>query len=174
MVQIPSEPSRHRVAVWRQLRRTGAVPISSGVWALPASPVFREGLDRAEELCRTGGGTFAVFHATARDESSADTIRSVFTAARVDEWSEFIADCGKFEEEIAREIRKQKFTFAELEEEEHSLERLRRWFRDLKKRDVLGLPEAVSAEKRLSACSTALESFADQVYQTVHGDGEAR
>ena len=27
MVRIPAEPSRHRVAVWRELRRTGAIPL---------------------------------------------------------------------------------------------------------------------------------------------------
>jgi hypothetical protein len=28
-VRVPAEPSRHRVAVWRELRRTGAVPLGA-------------------------------------------------------------------------------------------------------------------------------------------------
>ncbi|WP_231442342.1 Chromate resistance protein ChrB [Brevibacterium zhoupengii] len=172
LVQIPSEPSRHRVAVWRQLRRTGAVPVASGLWALPESPVFGPGLDRAEELCRAGDGTLAIFDARARDEQSEAVIRQVFTTARIDEWSEFTADCGKFDEEIAREIAKRKFTFAELEEEEQSLDRLRRWFRDLKKRDVLELPEAVVAEDRLRSCAAALDDYAERVYQAVHATSQ--
>jgi hypothetical protein len=35
-----------------------------------------------------------------------------------------------------------KFTLAELEEEEQSLERLRRWYRDIRARDVFGAPDA--------------------------------
>lgn len=167
--QIPSEPSRHRVAVWRQLRKAGAVPISSGVWALPAGPAFQPDLDRAGELCRKGGGTLAIIDASPRDDASAALIREAFKAARIDEWSEFVADCGKFEAEIAREIQKRKFTFAELEEEEQSLDRLRRWYRDLKKRDVLELPEAQAADERLRTCVAELDDYAERVYQAIHG-----
>ncbi len=171
--QIPSEPSRHRVAVWRQLRKAGAVPVSTGVWALPAGPAFQADSDRAGELCRNGGGSLVIIDASPRDETSASMIRDAFMAVRVDEWAEFTADCGKFEVEIAKEIQKQKFTFAELEEEEQSLDRLRRWYRDLKKRDVLELPEAKAAEKRLRACATILDGYAERVYQAVHGRTDA-
>ncbi|TAM71636.1 MAG: chromate resistance protein ChrB [Microbacteriaceae bacterium] len=173
LVQLPSEPSRHRVAVWRELRKAGAVPVSPGTWALPSGPAFQPGLDRAAELCGKGGGTFAVIDASPRDEASTALIRDAFVAARVDEWAEFEADCGKFEAEIAREIAKAKFTFGELEEEEQSLDRLRRWFRDLKKRDVLALPEAVAAEEHLRTCESVLEGYAEQVYQVMRASTPA-
>jgi hypothetical protein len=96
-------------------------------------------------------------------------IRDAFTAARIDEWTEFVSDCEKFEQEIAREISKKKFTFGELEEEEQSLERLRRWYRDLKKRDVLQLPEAITAENRLRHCADVLDDYAQQVYDVMRG-----
>jgi hypothetical protein len=48
------------------------------------------------------------------------------------------------------------------------LERLRRWYRELKTRDVLGLADAVAAEGRLKACSAALEDYAERVYQAIH------
>lgn len=156
------------MAVWRQLRKAGAVTISSGVWALPAGPAFQPDLDRAGELCRNGGGTLALIDASPRGEASAALIRDTFKAARIEEWAEFLADCGKFEEEIAKEIKKQKFTFAELEEEEQSLDRLRRWYRDLKKRDVLELPEAKTANERLRTCADVLDDYAERVYQAAH------
>lgn len=167
--QIPSEPSRHRVAVWRQLRKSGAVPVSSGVWALPAGTAFQTDLNRAGELCRKGGGTLAVMDVAPRDEASTAVIRDAYAAVRVDEWGEFTADCRKLEGEIAKEIGRQKFTFAELEEKEHSLERLRRWYRDLKKRDVLELSEAKAADARLRACVAGLDEYAEEIYQAVHG-----
>lgn len=79
--------------------------------------------------------------------------RDAFAAARTEEWAEFSKDCGKFMEEIAKETMLGKFTLAELEEEEQSLERLRRWYRDLKARDVLALPEARAAAQQLAGCS---------------------
>jgi hypothetical protein len=161
------------VAVWRELRKAGAVPVSPGTWALPAGPAFQPALDRASELCGNGNGTFAVIDASPRDEASSKLIRDAYAAARLDEWTEFMADCGKFEAEIAREIAKAKFTFGELEEEEQSLDRLRRWYRDLKKRDVLALPEARSAEDRLRTCENVLEGYAEQVYQVMRGGAPA-
>lgn len=173
LVQLPKEPSRHRVAVWRELRKGGAVPVSPGTWALPGGAAFQPTLDRAAELTATGGGTFAVIDASPRDEASTALIRDAFVAARADEWAEFEADCGKFEAEIAREHAKQKYTFGELEEEEQSLDRLRRWYRELKKRDVLQLPAAVSAETRLQACAALLDGYAEQVYAVMHATAPA-
>lgn len=64
LVQLPSEPSRHRVAVWRELRKAGAVPVSPGIWVLPAGPAFQPALDCAAELTRNEAGTFAVIAAS--------------------------------------------------------------------------------------------------------------
>jgi hypothetical protein len=164
LVQVPAEPSRHRVAVWRELRRAGAVPVAPGTWALPDAGAFTTAVDRAVHLGRDAGGTVAAFAVEPRDEAALALVTSAFVSARVEEWQEFIADCGKFEDEIAREIAKEKFTLAELEEEEQSLDRLTRWFRDLKKRDVLALPDAGEAAKRLRTCEETLADYAQQVY----------
>ena len=164
VVQVPTEPSRHRVAVGRELRKAGAVPVAQGTWALPAVDAFRAALERAGVLAAEGGGTVAVFDAHPRDEAARALIVDTFRAAREDEWREFVADCGKFTDEIAREIAKDKFTFAELEEEEQSLDRLRRWYRDLKRRDVLTLPAAEAAAELLGDCEHTLDAYADQVY----------
>ena len=169
VVQVPAKPSRYRVAVWRELRRAGAVPVSQGTWALPAADLFRAAAGRAAELAAEGGGVVAVFDVEPRDTAARVLVEDAFRAARLDEWHEFTADCGKFRDEIAKEIAKGKFTLAELEEEEQSLERLRRWFRDLRKRDVLALPEARTAAERLRACTEDLEGYAELVYSAVHG-----
>jgi hypothetical protein len=172
LVQLPGAAPRHRVAVWRELRKIGAVPVVAGAWVVPAAPAFQAGLQRAEELCRRGEGTFAVIDAVPRNRAAADVLRSTFLAARLDEWAEFEADCVKYEAEIAKEVAKRKFTFGELEEEEQSLDRLRRWYRDLKRRDVLELPEASAAEERLKSCEALLDGYAEQVYTAMRGNGE--
>ncbi len=47
------------------------------------------------------------------------------------------------------------------------LERLRRWFRDLRRRNDFGAPSQEGAERRLKECGELLEDFAERVY--AHG-----
>jgi hypothetical protein len=168
IVRLPADPSRHRVAVWRELRRVGALSLGQGVWAIPATPAFTAGLERAVTLAERGDGEVVLLDATGRDEANAARLEGLFTAARQAEWAEFLADCGKYEAELDKEIRTRKFTLAELDEEEQSLDRLRRWYRELKVRDLFGAPSAVEAEQRLKHCAERLEDYADRVYRAVH------
>lgn len=168
VVRLPAGPSRHRVAVWRELRRVGAIPVSGGVWAAPAAPVFAAGLDRVAELVRRADGQVVMLDAGPRDEQSRTGLIGEFNAARAAEWTEFVSECGKYEAEIAKEQRIGKFTVAELDEEEQSLDRLRRWFRELKARDIFGVAEGVQAEDQLKRCTEVLDGYAAEVYQAVH------
>ncbi|MDT7799060.1 MAG: hypothetical protein QOI78_2493 [Actinomycetota bacterium] len=168
VVRVPAEPSRHRVAVWRELRRVGALSLGQGTWAVPDVPGFADGVVRVAELAQRGGGEVVVLDAAGRAESDGARLAALFTADREEEWVEFLADCGKFDAEIDKEIRNRKFTMAELEEEEQSLERLRRWYRDLKARDVFGAASASEAEQRLKHCTDRLAGYTDQVFQALH------
>lgn len=176
VIKLPAEPSRHRVAVWRELRKVGALSLGQGIWAVPDVPVFADGVMRAVALTERAEGQAVTLHASGRSPEDASRFEALFTAARSEDWTEFLADCGKFEEEIAKEIRIAKFTLAELEEEEQSLERLRRWHRDLTARDVFGAPQATEAAERLKQCNAACEDYAERVFSALHqsGDGDAR
>lgn len=169
-VRLAAEPSRHRVAVWRELRRGGAVPLGPGVWAMPAAPVFQPAVDRAAELARRGDGEVLILDARPRDAASEHLLTETFRRAREAEWAEFVADCDKLQAKLAKHVHTGKLTAAELEEEEHSLERLRRWHRELKARDVLGLPAALAAQERLKGCAQAVDDYAERVYQALHGN----
>ncbi|GAA2807923.1 hypothetical protein GCM10010452_40730 [Crossiella cryophila] len=168
VVRVPAEPSRHRVAVWRELRRIGALSLGQGSWVVPDAPVFADGVTRVIELAQRGAGEVLVLDAVGRAEPDTARLTALFTAERTEEWAEFLADCGKFEAEIAKEIRIGKFTMAELEEEEQSLERLRRWHRDIKARDLFGAPAAEEAEARLKHCADRLADYTEQVFQALH------
>jgi hypothetical protein len=167
-IRLPANPSRHRVAVWRELRRVGAISLGGGVWAAPAAPVFDAGLQRVHELVSRAGGQVLAFDGRPRGETDDEVLTAEFNAARAAEWTEFTAECGHFHAEIAKERRKGKFTVAELDEEEQNLDRLRRWFRELRARDVFGVPEGAQADERLKACTELLDAYADDVYRAVH------
>ena len=168
VVHVPAEPTRHRVAVWRELRRVGALLLSQGTWAVPDVPAVAEGVARAGELAERGGGEMLVLPTDGGTGSDTDRLQELFTAQREDEWTEFISDCGKFEAEIDKEIRIEKFTFAELEEEEQSLDRLRRWRKAIKARDVFGAVAAARAESQLEACVRRLEEYTELVFSAQH------
>jgi hypothetical protein len=168
VVRVPAEPSRHRVAVWRELRRAGAVLLGQGVWAVPDAPVFADGIARTVALAERGDGEVTVLAAAGRADPDAARLEALFTGERAEEWAEFIADCAKFDAEIDHEIRIAKFTMAELEEEEHSLERLRRWHRDLAARDVFGAASAAEADQQLKHCTERLADYTERVFAALH------
>lgn len=168
MVRVPAAPSRHRVAVWRELRRVGALSLGQGAWAVPDAPVFADGVARVIELAERGEGEVVVLSASGRSEHDAARLEALFTAERSEEWDEFLADCAKFDAEIAKEIRIGKFTLAELEEEEHSMERLRRWHRELVARDVFVAPAAAETHQQLKHCAEVLADYTERVFAALH------
>src|SRR5919201_2586123 len=169
LFRVPAEPSRHRVAVWRELRRTGAVSIGQSAWLAPAAPAFADGIARALQLVQAAGGQAIELAASGRQPADVARLAAVYTAAREAEWTEFVAECGRHLAEIDKEVAKAKLTLAELDEEEQSLERLRRWHRELRLRDVLGAPSASSAVQRLKECEVRLEDYTQRVFQAVAG-----
>ena len=168
VVRVPAEPSRHRVAVWRELRRAGALQIGQGVWVVPSVPVFADGVDRVIELAQRGGGEVLMLDAAGHHEPDAGRLEAMFTAERAEEWAEFLSDCAGFDAEIDKEIAKGKFTMAELEEEEQSLERLRRWHRDIKSRDVFGASAIAEADQQLKHCADRLADYTERVFAALH------
>jgi hypothetical protein len=54
--RLPREPTRLRLAVWRRLRRIGAVMLHDGLWTLPADAKTREDFEwLAEEIEERSG-----------------------------------------------------------------------------------------------------------------------
>jgi sugar phosphate isomerase/epimerase len=169
LFRVPAEPSRHRVAVWRELRRTGAVSLGQSAWLAPSAPAFADGIARAVQLVEAAGGEAVVLDAAGHAPADQERLAEVYTAAREAEWTEFLSECAKYLAEIDSEIAKAKLTLAELDEEEQSLERLRRWHRELRLRDVLGAPSAAAADQRLKACEAKLEDYTQRVFHAVAG-----
>lgn len=165
--RMPSEPARHRIGLWRDLRRAGAIPLAPSVWALPDVPAVTDLMARAQRHADAAGGEVLVLDAHGHDEAAAERLEHAYRDARADEWAEFRADCDKYLAELDKEERLAKFTLAELEEEEQSMDRLRRWYRDLRARDLLPGTATETAEQHLKHCDRRFEHYAEQVYRTL-------
>ena len=69
--RIATEVSRHRVAVWRELRRAGAVPLQSATWAIPTGQGFNDALERAVGLIERADGQAFVFDVVPTEATAA-------------------------------------------------------------------------------------------------------
>src|SRR4029453_17236341 len=112
------------------------VPLGQDASAVPELPAVRPLLDRLAGVVAAAGGSLLVLAASGYGERDAARLDQLYAEAREVEWSEFHPDCGKYLAKLEREERIGKYTLAELEEEEQSLDRLRRWFRELRSRDL--------------------------------------
>jgi hypothetical protein len=131
---------------------------------VPAGEGFDEGFAQVVQTIDAAGGQ-PVTLVVADDDHSVAQLERLFTEERESEWTEFLSDCNKYEAELADEVRKGKFTLAELDEEEESLDRLRRWYRAIRARDLFAAPSAPLAERRLKDCADALDGFAELIYR---------
>jgi hypothetical protein len=161
--RVPSEPTRHRAAVWRRLRTMGAVYVQNSVAVLPRSPERERALRtlRNEIVEKMEGKAYLLTSTALAGET--DLVATV-NAARDDEYEEILDKCRDFHAEIDKESAKQHFTYGELEENEEDLHKLEGWFAKVVARDALGASKRPEVEQALVGCARALEEFAAQVY----------
>lgn len=162
--RIPTEPSRHRVAVWRRLKEAGAVYLQSSVCVLPSTTWSHNLFGTLAAEIEAVGGETILLAAQAPGEREQAKVVSRFNAERDSEYAEVLEQAEAFLEEIRRETERQNFTFAELEENEGNLERLRSWAEKVRGRDFFGAGRAGEVESALTGCEQALEGFAGRVF----------
>jgi hypothetical protein len=77
--RVPREPTRLRLAIWRRLKRLGAVLIHDAVWVLPADAKTREAFEWLAEEIEEQGGTAWVWEAAglspAQDRDAVELFR---------------------------------------------------------------------------------------------------
>jgi len=163
--RLPADSSRARVAVWREVRRSGALHVQPSVVAFPATDGFREAVDSFRaEVERVGGQTLTVA-AQPLDARDAQRLTGAWNQARDEEYTELAGKCRAFLEEIDHEFAIAKFTLAELEEEEAELDKLQRWRQRVAQRDLHHAPQAQAADSALDTARGALERYTQAVYE---------
>lgn len=161
--QLPAQPSTQRVYVWRKLKACGAVYLQHSVCVLPARTEIRATLDALcdEILSRKGEARIsAVQMAEAREK---DELVAKFKAQSDEEYGEFLGQCRDFHEELTKERNANHFTFAELEENEAELGKLKGWLPKIAARDFFGAPRKKKAEQALKLATKNLDAYAKEV-----------
>jgi hypothetical protein len=163
--RLPPEPSSARTAIWRETKRLGALSLQHGVCLLPLSETNRGAYGRLVRRVEEYGGEATVLETASPDDAWQERTMARLNAARDEEYEEVVDEAERFREEVARERRKGKFTFAELEDEESNLERLRKYLAQVQVRDTLGAQGAARALAEVGECATVLEAFAQEIYE---------
>jgi DNA-binding transcriptional regulator PaaX len=160
--RVPSEPTRLRAAVWRRLKGLGAIYLQNSVAALPARPSAERALRllRREILGMSGSASLLTCSVLAGEQE----VRAAFQAARDDEYEEIVDKCQDFLAGLRKEYREDHFTYAELEENDEDLIKLRNWFAKIRERDVFGAPGRQACADALEVCERSLETYAAWVY----------
>lgn len=160
--RIPSEPTRLRATVWRRLKGLGAVYLQNSVATLPAGSSSERALRKLRREILEMGGTAQLLASQAL--AGQTDILAVFQAARDDEYEEIIDKCQDFHGQLQKEYDAGHYTYAELEENEEDLVKLRNWLAKITERDVFGAPRRAATLEAIASCEQALEDYAARVY----------
>jgi hypothetical protein len=160
--RVPSEPTRLRAAVWRRLKSLGAIYLQNSAAALPASTDAERALRKLRREILDMSGTAVLLSCSVMEGEQG--VMAAFQAARDDEYAEIVDKCEDFLGQVRKEYVADHFTYAELEENEVDLVKLRNWFGRVRERDAFGASGREAAEQGLAACEQVLEDYAARVY----------
>jgi hypothetical protein len=163
--KVPAEPAAKRIALWRKLKAMGAVYLQNGVCLLPRTDDHLRRLKVLENEVVEIGGEAVLLETVGPDRAQEQKVVERFTADRDEAYREFLGRCADFEAEIARETEAEHFTYAELEENDEDLEKLKGWLAKIRKLDFYKAPLSAEADVRLAHCAALLEAYARRVFE---------
>jgi hypothetical protein len=168
--RVPSDPSRARVAVWRDLKRLGALYVQQAVCVLPDREDLRASLGKVRARIDELGGSSIFITLRDIEDEARDRFVAGFRENSAKEYAEIVEECDtKFVKEIEFERFRENYTFEEAEEIRQDLEKLRRWLDRVEARDWMGADGRDTARRRVAECEELLEQFEAEVYEHQSG-----
>jgi hypothetical protein len=102
--QLPAKPAYLRVKVWRRLQALGAVAVKNAVYALPANEQTQEDFEWVLKEIIEGGGEALICEAQLIDGVSDQEVRSLFTAARDEDYEAIAKEARVLAEALRRDL----------------------------------------------------------------------
>src|SRR6516165_2809002 len=163
--KVPAEPAKRRIALWRKLKALGAVYLQSGVCVLPNVDSHVRRLKLLQNEITAMEGDAVLLETVGLDRVQEQKVIARFSSERNEAYQEFISRCADFEGEIAKERGIGKFTYAEVEENEEDLTKLRSWLEKILRLDFYGASLRSQAQERLARCAGLLDDYAREVFE---------
>jgi DNA-binding transcriptional regulator PaaX len=163
--KVPQDPTRFRTYLWRQMRMLGALNLQQMVCLLPKTPDLESEFMRLAYKIEEFGGEANLLTITSPSKEWEDRIIAGFNATVDEEYAEIAENEERFQDEIRRETRKKKFTFAELEDMEADREKISREMAKVKARDFFDAPGRLVADAQMAESRRLFEEFSRKVYE---------
>ena len=164
--RVPTEPASKRVTVWRELKRMGALYLQQCVCILPSRPDIVAELERIAARIPAMDGEYTLIDIPQLRPADEARIVQAFRDLCDRKCAEVIEECEtKFAKEIEFEHFRQNYTFEEVEEIEHDLDKIRRWFARIVDQDWFGARRRGEVEAWIDRCQDLLNDFEREVYR---------
>jgi hypothetical protein len=166
---LPSQPSRKRAYVWRELKKVGAVYLRDGVALLPSRPDLEERLSAIAERIDEYEGTVDLVSAPSFIGRRDEELVARFNEERSSEYREIYHACVRFLRDVLHEVDADEFGFPDVDNLESELGRLGRWYVQVRERDYFEDPSGERVAEILQKCETAFERFAQEASDRADG-----
>lgn len=166
---LPSQPSRKRAYVWRELKRLGAIYLRDGVALLPRNPALEERLDAmVARVAEYDGTAELVLSPTFKDDDPGRFVQR-FQADRGEEYRELYHECVHFLRDVLEEVDSKDFGFPDVDKLESELSRLHRWREQIHERDYFTAPGLERVDDILDKCDRAFDAFVSDASENDNG-----
>ncbi len=172
--RMPRKPTAGRVAVWRSLKKAGAVYLQDSVCVVPDTAALRTELEPVRTRIDQSGGSYHLLPLADLPEDEDAKLVQLFVDQATKHYAEIIEDCEvNFVKEIEFEHFRQNYTYEEAEEIRMDFEKICTWFDRVQERDWFGAPNREEARGWLRRCERLLEGFEAKVFEVQGPSGEA-
>jgi hypothetical protein len=172
--RMPSKPTAGRVAVWRSLKKAGAVYLQDSVCVLPDTTALRAELSPVLSRIDESKGSFHMLPLRKLPEEEDAKIVQLFVDQAAKHYEEIVENCEvNFVKEIEFETFRKNFTYEEAEEIRMEFEKICTWFERVQERDWFGAPNPDAAREWVRRCESMLEEFEAKVFDLQGGEGHA-
>jgi len=170
--RMPAKPTAGRVAVWRQLKKAGAIYLQQSVCVFPDNAKVRGELTPILNRINSAHGEYHLLPLRQPPPAEADKLVDQFQEQTSKHYAEIIENCEvNFTKEIEFETFRKNFTYEEAEEIRAEFEKISLWYERVRARDWFGAPNRAEAYDWLRKCETMLEKFEEQVFAAQQDDG---
>jgi len=172
--RMPAKPTAGRVAVWRLLKKAGAVYLQDSVCVFPDLPRIRRELQPVLERIDEKNGSFHLLPLRSLSTEEEEKVVALFRDQTSKHYLEIVEDCEvNFTKEIEFEHFRENYTYEEAEEIRMEFEKLCTWFERVHERDWFDAPHRADAERWLKRCERLLEAFEAKVFEVLGAGEEA-
>jgi DNA-binding transcriptional regulator PaaX len=162
--RVPSTPSTSRVTVWKRVKELGAYSFQQSVYILPNLPKVKEAVNQLKEQISRLGGESKVIEIASLGEDQEKEVQAGFNSNRKEEYEEVIKACNELLHEIEDESNTEDFHFADLEENEKHIQRVKDLLEDVVGRDYFGSSLRDKALTLMDECQQRFDEFSHEVF----------